>query len=327
MVNVIIPAAGVGTRLRPHTHTTPKALLPVAGRPILGHILDRLRDIPSLGTIRIVVGFLAEQVQAYVSTHFKLPVRFVQQDELLGLGYAVHLALDNTPDDAPLLVILGDTIVDVDLAQFVSGPDDTLGVKAVDDPRRFGVVEAKNGFVVSLVEKPAEPNSNLAVVGLYGIQRTALLRKCLRDVVGRAQKSAGEIQMTDALQGMIDAGSRMRAIPVDGWFDCGKVETLLETNRYLLAKRSLRYEIDSVVVIPPVHIAPSAVIERSVIGPYVSIGENARIADSTLKNSIVADNATVRHSILEDSIVGNNATVDRATAPVNVGDPSAANAR
>jgi glucose-1-phosphate thymidylyltransferase len=327
MVNVIIPAAGVGTRLRPHTHTTPKALLPVAGQPILGHILDRLGAIPNLGTVRIVIGFLGEQIKAYVSEHFTLPVRFVQQDELLGLGHSVYLALEDTSDDSPTLVILGDTILDVNLAPFVSGPDDTLGVKAVDDPRRFGVVEEKDGFATRLVEKPAVPKSNLAIVGLYGIQKTTLLRKCLKDVVGRTQKSAGEIQMTDALQGMIEAGSRMRVLPVDGWFDCGKVETLLETNRYLLARRSLRYEIEGVVVIPPVHIAPSAVIERSVIGPYVSIGENSRITDSTLKNSIVADAAKVSHSILEDSIVGNNASVDQATAPVNVGDPSAADSR
>jgi glucose-1-phosphate thymidylyltransferase len=326
MVNVIIPAAGVGTRLRPHTHKTPKALLPVAGQPILGHILDRLAAIPDLGTVRIVVGFLGEQIEAYVTKNFKLPVRFVRQQELLGLGFAVHLALEDTPDDSPLLVILGDTILDVDLSRFVSGPDDTLGVKAVDDPRRFGVVEVKDGLVQNLVEKPAHPKSNLAVVGLYGIQSTALLRRCLKDVVGRAQKSAGEIQMTDALQGMINSGSRMRAIPVDGWFDCGKVETLLETNRYLLGKRSLGYQIDGVVVIPPVHIAPTAVIERSVIGPYVSIGDKARISDSVLKNSIIADHATVSSCVLEDSLVGANAAVDSTAKPVNIGDSSSVGA-
>ncbi len=323
-INVIIPAAGVGTRLRPHTHTVPKALLPVAGQPILGHILERLSALKDIGTIRIVIGFLGEQIEEFVQKKFDLPVRFVHQDELLGLGYAVHLALEDTPDDRPLLVILGDTILDVDLAAFVIGSDDTLGVKAVDDPRRFGVIETDGEYVKRLVEKPANPPSNLAVVGLYGIQSTKLLRQCLKDVVASAKTTAGEIQMTDALQYMVERGSKMRAVLVDGWFDCGKVETLLETNRYLLAKSSLCYELESSLVLPPVYIAPSASVERSVIGPYVSIGDNARIADSVVKNSIIADGAQVSRCILEDSLVGARAIVERHSEHLNVSDSSIA---
>lgn len=321
-INVIIPAAGVGTRLRPHTHTAPKALLPVAGQPILGHILDRLAAVPDIGSIRIVVGFLGAQIERYVRESFSLPVQFVQQNELLGLGYAVHLALETTPDDNPVLVILGDTVLDVDLSEFTKGPDDTLGVKAVDDPRRFGVVETDNGYVSRLVEKPAEPKSNLAVVGIYGIQSTALLRSCLQDVVKGKLTSAGEIQMTDALQAMVQRGSRMRAVPVDGWFDCGKVETLLETNRYLLDKRSLRYELPGSIVQPPVFIAATAVIERSIVGPFVSVGEGARITDSVIKNSIIADGATITRCIMEDSLVGSNADVEGNPKRLNVGDSS-----
>lgn len=322
MINVIIPAAGVGTRLRPHTHTAPKALLPVAGQPILGHILDRVSNLKDLGTIRIVVGFLGDQIQEFVSRKFKLPVRFVQQDELLGLGYAVHLALQDKPDDSPVLVILGDTILDVDLASFVAGDDDTLGVKEVDDPRRFGVIETSGDYVRRLVEKPSDPPSNLAVVGLYGIRSTALLRKCLSDVIGSAKTTAGEIQMTDALQLMVERGSRMRAVRVDGWFDCGKVETLLETNRYLLSKGALRYELDGSIVIPPVYIAPSASVERSVIGPYVSVGDQARIVDSVVRNSIIADEAQVSRCVMEDSLVGARANVEGTAKRLNVGDSS-----
>lgn len=318
MINVIIPAAGVGTRLRPHTYTVPKALLPVAGKPILAHILDRIARLDNLGTVRIIVGFFGEQIEDYVKRAYDLPVRFVRQDELLGLGFAVHLALADTPDDSPVLVVLGDTILDVDLVQFVTGTDDTLGVKAVDDPRRFGVVETDGVYITRLVEKPANPPSNLAVVGLYGIQSTRLLRQCLKDVIASSKTSAGEIQMTDALQFMIERGSRMRAMTVDGWFDCGKVETLLETNRYLLAKNSSGYELDGSLVIPPVYIAPSALVERSVIGPFVSIGDHARIADSVVKNSIIADAAQVSRCIMEESVVGAGAVVERQAEVLNV---------
>lgn len=322
MINIIIPAAGVGTRLRPHTHTAPKALLPVAGQPILGHILDRLAGLNDLGTIRIVVGFLGDQIEGFVEKHFDLPIRFVRQDDLLGLGYAVHLALADTPDDNPVIVVLGDTILDVDLSLFVGSPDDTIGVKEVGDPRRFGVVETDGGYVTRLLEKPALPPSNLAVVGLYGIRSTALLRQCLAEIVRDANTSVGEIQMTDALQRMVDRGSRMRAVPVEGWFDCGKVETLLETNRYLLSKHPLQYELDGSIVIAPAYIAASASVERSVIGPYVSIGENARVVDSVVANSIIADEAQVSRCIMEDSLIGARAVVEGTAKHLNVGDSS-----
>lgn len=318
MINVIIPAAGVGTRLRPHTLTVPKALLPVAGRPILAHILDRVSCLPELGTVRIIIGFLGKQIEEYVRQNYNLKVQFVRQDELLGLGFAVHLALEDTPDDSPIVVVLGDTILDVDLSEFTTSTDDTLGVKEVDDPRRFGVVETDGAYIKRLVEKPANPPSNLAIVGLYGIQSTGLLRQCLKDVIASAKTSAGEIQMTDALQFMIERGSRMRAVTVDGWFDCGKVETLLETNRYLLAKNPLGYELDGSLVIPPVYIAPSALVERSVIGPFVSIGDRARIADSVVKNSIIADSAQISRCIMEDSVVGEGAVVERSAEQLSV---------
>ncbi len=322
MINVIIPAAGVGTRLRPHTHTAPKALLPVAGQPILGHILERLAGLKDLGTIRIVVGFLGDQIEEFTKENFNLPIRFVRQDELLGLGYAVHLALADTPDDNPVLVILGDTILDLDLTAFVESSEDVIGVKEVDDPRRFGVIETQGRYVKRLVEKPEIPPSNLAVVGLYGIRSTALLRQCLKDVISTAQKSAGEIQMTDALQAMVDRGSKMRAVLVDGWFDCGKVETLLETNRHLLSKQSLHYELNGSIVIPPVYIDPSATVERSVIGPYVSIGQGVRVAESVVTNSIIADGAQVSRCIMEDSLIGARAIVEGSAKRLNVGDSS-----
>lgn len=322
MFHVIIPAAGVGTRLRPHTHTTPKALLPVAGRPILGHILDRLVDLPGLGSIYVVVGFLGDQIKAYVRETYKRDVRFVDQFELRGLGFAVHLALAEMKSDDPVLVILGDTILDLDWSAFMSAGEDALGLVEVDDPRRFGVVELEGGFVKRLVEKPVAPPSNWAVVGLYGIHSTALLRRCLDDLVAGSTGGSGEVQMTDALQLFVQRGGRLRGVPVAGWYDCGNLETLLKTNRHLLDVQGGRHEVEGSLVVPPVYIAPSARVQGSVLGPHVSIGRGAQVTDSVIRDSIIADGARVSHCVLSDSVVGAGTVVEGTARRLNVGEGS-----
>lgn len=322
MINVIIPAAGVGTRLRPHTHTAPKGMLHVAGKPILGHILDRLAGLNDLGTIYLVVGFLAEKIEDFIKENYNLDIKFVHQEELRGLGFAVHLAMTQIPSDDPLLVILGDTIIEIDLADFMSGPDDALGVKAVDDPRRFGVAVEEDGYIRRLVEKPADPPSNLAVVGLYGIKRTRLLRQCLADIVARNQIAAGELQMTDALQLMVERGSKMAAHRVEHWFDCGKTETLLLTNQHLLEGHHKEYRYKDTIVVSPSYIAETATVERSVIGPHVSVGDGASVHDSVIVNSIISDGATVSRCVLEDSMIGSNAWVSGHIQRLNVGESS-----
>jgi len=324
MISVIIPAAGVGTRLRPHTHAMPKALLPVAGRPILGHILDRLADLPELGAVRVVIGFRGDQVEQYCRTNFDYEFHFVWQQQQRGLGHAIHLALADIPDRDQVIVILGDTILEVDLAAFLKSGANVLGVKAVDDPRRFGVVELNSDgtSVKRVVEKPTVPPSRLAVVGLYAIADTARLRLALDRVVAENETTAGEIQMTDALQYLIESGGSLRAATVDGWFDCGKFETLLQTNRYLLDKLATRYDINGSVVVSPCYIAPTAVIERCVIGPHVAIGRGATITDSVIADSIVDENAQVSRSVLRESIIGAGAVVNGQAQRLNIGGES-----
>ncbi len=322
MINVVIPAAGVGTRLRPHTHTAPKGMLHVAGKPILGHILDRLAGLKDLGTIYVVVGFMAEKIEEFIKSNYNLDIKFVHQEDLRGLGYAVHLAMEHLKSDDPLLVILGDTIIEIDLAAFMAGPNDALGVKVVDDPRRFGVAIEENGYIRQLVEKPANPPSNLAVVGLYGIKSTALLRQCLVDIVARNQTVAGELQMTDALQMMIERGSKMAAHRVEHWFDCGKTETLLLTNQHLLEGHHRQYTFKDSIVLSPSFVAESATIERSIIGPHVSIGDGASVRESVIINSIISDGASVSRCVLEDSMIGSNAWVTGHIQRLNVGESS-----
>jgi glucose-1-phosphate thymidylyltransferase len=320
-MKVIIPAAGTGTRLRPHTYSTPKALLHVAGKPILAHIMDRLLALPELDEIIIVTGFLGDKVREYLSAAYRANIRFVPQEQLRGLGYAIYLAAKHL-DGEPALVVLGDTILDTDFSHFIKSGEDVIGVRDVEDPSQFGVVEIVDGRISRLVEKPEKPKSTLAVVGIYGITSVGLLQECLGEIVERGLTTRGEIQVTDALQLMVDRGSVMVPHRVVGWFDCGTVETLLATNRHLLEGFSGTPQPAGSVVIAPSYIAPTAEIVRSVIGPYASIGAGARIVESVIRDCIVGENARVSRMLLENSMIGTAGKIDGTFDHFNIGDYS-----
>ena len=320
-MRAIIPVAGVGSRLRPHTFTLPKVLLTVAGKPILGHILDKIiGDGISEGTF--VVGDMSELIKEYVSgTYPSFKATYIEQEKRLGLGHAIYMSRE-TIDDEPVLIILGDTIFDVDLGPVLRQRFSSIGVKEVDDPRRFGVAELQDGTILRLVEKPEKPASNLAVVGLYYIANPRLLVSCLAELVDKDIRTKDEYQLTDALQMMIQRGEVMRTFMVEGWYDCGKPETLLSTNRALLEKKSTSRKIDGVVVIDPVFIAPTANLSHCVIGPYTSIGEHASITEAIVRNSIIGAEAQVHRALLDNSIVGSGAAVRGNYKRINVGDSS-----
>lgn len=319
-MRVIIPAAGIGSRLRPHTHTIPKSLLHVAGKPILGHILDSVVPLRP-DEIIIITGFLGEKVQEYVNEHYNITTRFVQQEDLLGLGFAINLGLEEMPD-SPILIILGDTIVDADIGEFTTSGDNVLGLMHVSDPNRFGIAEVKDGIVTGLVEKPAEPKSDLALIGLYFIQHSSTLKEALEQLIASGKKTKNEFQLTDALQLMIEGGVGFKTYPVDGWYDCGKRETLIATNRHLLDKHPETRKIDGNVIVEPSYIAETAIIENSIIGPHVSISDRAVVKNSIIKNSIVGFEAEVVNSILTDSLIGHKAAVTGDYGTLNVGDSS-----
>jgi len=320
-MRAIIPVAGIGTRLRPHTHTVPKVLLNVAGKPILGHILDKiLREGVTEATI--VVGHMSEQIREYVSTAFPaFRVDYVEQEEQLGLGHAIYVARE-TMGSAPVLIILGDTIFDVDLTPIMRGKVSSIGVKTVDDPRRFGVAETRDGRILRLIEKPEQPTSNLALVGLYWIVNTPLLVSTLESMVRDNVRTKGEYQLTDALQIMIDRGEPMTTFPVDGWYDCGKPETLLSTNRVLLERGSTYRPVDGVVIVEPVYISPTATIANAIIGPNTTVADHAVVTDSIVRNSIIGEHAQVTSSLLDTSIVGNGSMLVGRYNRFNVGDSS-----
>jgi glucose-1-phosphate thymidylyltransferase len=319
-MRAIIPVAGFGSRLRPHTFTLPKVLLNVAGKPIIGHILDQI-IAAGFDQATFIVGYLGDMVREYVTSQYDIKVDFVEQDERRGLAHAVYLAREGF-SSGPFLIILGDTIFDVDLKPVMSGTHTSIGVKQVEDPRRFGIAELKDGFVTKLTEKPENPTSKYAIVGLYWINKPRLLQECIEELMASDQKTKGEFQLTDALQLMIQHGERIQTFPVEGWYDCGKPETLLATNRHLLGKQTSSAAIDDVVIVPPVYISPKARIDHSIVGPYATVADGAVVTESIVRNCIIGEGAEVDKSLLEGSIVGINAVVRGSFNRINIGDSS-----
>ncbi len=321
-MKAVIPAAGIGTRLRPHTYSLPKALLFVAGKPIICHILDEVLSLEPSNVV-LIIGYKGDLVRSYVEEHYPgAPIEFIFQEERKGIGHAVHLTKEAANTSEPLLIILGDTILKTNLRAVTSVNYHVLGVKSVEDPRRFGVCVLEDDRIVRVVEKPKNPPSDLAVVGLYYLPDAPLLFDCLeRQIKGGIQR-LGEYQITDAIQMMIDKGAEFRPFIIDEWFDCGKKEALLETNQCLLTEELELPVYDGSLIVPPVSISPDATIENSIIGPYVSIASKVKVENSIIKNSILDEGASVKESLLDGSIVGSNAVIKGAFQSLNVGDSS-----
>lgn len=318
-MRAVIPVAGIGTRLKPHTYTTPKVLLNVGGKPMLGHILDKLLE-EKVHKATFVIGHLGNQIKDYVESEYpSIKADFIEQKKMEGLGHAIYTAIP-TFDDKEIFIILGDTVFDVYLKDVFKNKQSALGVKKVDDPARFGVAVLENGFIKKLVEKPTTPISNLALVGLYYIANADVLVKSLNKLVEKDIRTKGELQLTDALQMMLDDGEKMKTFDVDGWYDCGKPETLLSTNKFLLDKKSSSRKFENAVIISPSYIADDAKIDNSVIGPYATIDKGCIIKESVIKNSIVGANSQVSKAMLSGSIIGNNTVVKGAFKRLNIGD-------
>jgi glucose-1-phosphate thymidylyltransferase len=324
-MKIIIPVAGKGTRLRPHTLTIPKVLMKIAGKPILGHLMDKIKRIKHVSEVVIVMGSDQEIIKDYLNKHYKLKFTYAIQDEPLGLGHAIHTgiaSLKKLKED--VLVILGDTLFDVDLKKIYNSRHSVIAVKKVDDPRRFGVVEfGKDGFITRFVEKPKDKTvskSNDAIVGIYYFKEANILKNALNYIIKNNIKTKNEYQVTDALHKMVDDKYKFKTAFVDGWLDCGKKETVLESNDYLLRKkRKVQLDFKGSEIIQPVNIHNSAIILNSVIGPNVSIGKNSSFISSTILHSIIGDECTIVDSKIKDSIIGNNSIVKKIKGILNLG--------
>lgn len=320
-MNVIIPVAGLGTRLRPQTWSKPKPLVSVAGKPVLGHVLDRLAPL-SLDRVVFVTGYLGEQIEEYVRKNYDFEAIFVEQRAQLGQSHAVIQARGAVR--GPTLVVFPDMLFEADIEQLkVLDADGALFVKEVPNPQRFGVVVLENGRIKRLIEKPVEPVSNLAVVGLYYLREIQDLFNAIDHQMRCDVQQYGEYFLADALQSMIDQGCDFAALKVTVWEDCGKPEALLGTNRYLLKRQDSPVPaVEGAVIVPPSFIDPSATIRNSVIGPFASIGARVTVSNSIVTDSIVDEGAQLDAVMLTRSIIGRQAYVRGDFMQVNVGDSS-----
>ena len=287
-MRAIIPVAGHGTRLEPHTLTLQKCLLPVAGKPVLEHILDRITNA-GITDVTLITGHLGEQVVEFCTSYPNANFTFVEQKERLGLGHAIYQGLDSVKD--PLLIVLGDSIFELDYNRFLSSPNSTIGVAPVPDPKRFGIVELKGDIISNVWEKPDNPPSNLALIGIYYISSQLELSMGIEHLIKNNIRTKNEYQLTDAFQVMIDKGHIFNAFEIDECLDCGIPETLLSTNSILLERKG-----DN-------SINPSAIINDSNL-KNCTISENCLINNSQLENVIVLRGGEVINQKIKNTIVG-----------------------
>jgi glucose-1-phosphate thymidylyltransferase len=328
-MKIIIPLAGYGSRLRPHTYTRPKPLIDVAGKPALGHLLDKLMHLDGVEEFIFITGYLGDQIEEYVKNNYQFKAHFIEQKELLGQSHAIALARDYITE-SPVFVIFVDTLFEADLQIVQTTPADAvIFVHPVDDPRRFGVVKLNpEGNITEFIEKAENPPTNLAIVGMYYIKNGRALMEAFDWQLREQKKTKGEYFIADALQHMVDQGYHFTTATVSAWLDVGVPATVLSTNRYLLHQGgmdnspALQNHYDQAIIIPPVNIHPSARIERSVIGPDVSVAANCEVRDSIIRNSIIGEGSHIEDALLAGSLIGKFAHVGGRYRAYNVGDSS-----
>lgn len=323
-MKAIIPVAGAGTKLRPHTYTQPKALIPLAGKTVLSIIVDQLVEA-GIKDFIFIIGYMGEKIKDYVNANYPhLQTDFITQTTRQGTGHAIEIT-QILAGEEELLIVFGDTIAEYDIKAVLASPYSMLGVKKVDDPRNFGVVEINDeGKIIRVVEKPAIPKSNLALVGIYKIKETALLYDCLIDIHNNQIKSYDEFSLTDAIECMIRKDIRFDYFKVQSWFDCGRKESLLESNAILLKKFGGKIVpnniVDNSIIIPPVSIGENCTIVNSVVGPYVAIGDNCIVNKTIVRDSIVGSYSRLEELVLANSLIGSDAEIKGVTQNLNIGD-------
>ncbi len=326
-MKAIILVAGAGTRLQPHTYTQPKALLPIAGKNILSHIVEQLHKEGGITEFIFVIGYLGVKIYQYVKQAYPhLHCDYVPQTDPLGTAHAVSLTKPLVGNDE-VFVVLGDTIAEYDVKDVLKSPHSMLGVKQVTNPQDFGVAQiGQDGFIQHVDEMPDMPMTNMALVGLYKIKETALLFKTIHEQLeGKIQnKKKGDYNLTDALDHMIvKHGVHFKAFTVRNWIDCGRKESLLQSNAVLLRNNADNYKTDRFpgsIILPPVSIAEGCTITNSIIGPNVTIGSKSIIRQARIHDSIIGSDTTITDVVLRDSLIGSDASVKGMSTSLNIGD-------
>ena len=328
-MKVIIPLAGFGKRMRPHTWSRAKPLLHVAGNTIIGHLLDLMAAVTTEEVI-FVVGYKSDEIEGWIREHYpQLDAHFVIQEEMLGQAHAIWMCKEFL-DDGEVLVAFGDGVVDAEYAQ-IPDPDvdGVILVQKMEDPRTFGVVVTDEaGYVTDFIEKPATMEHKDVIAGIYWFKNGNQLLDAIETVIGENRRSKGEYYLVDAYKVMQEQGAKFRAKETIFWLDAGKPDYMLDTNARLLG---LGYGTENAIelsysgeftVLPPVYLHESARVENSVIGPYVSIGADAVVKNSIIRHSIIDNGAHIEKAILEDSLIGENTEVKGTHKKLFIGDNS-----
>lgn len=327
-MKAVVPLAGKGTRLRPHTHHTPKALLKVAGKPVLAYILDDLRAL-GVEEMVFIVGHLREECEAWIDAEYPdIRSHYVLQEVQDGTAGAIALAEPYVDED--VLIMFPDAVLEVDYGLIQALPADSAGViwaKEVEDYQRYGVIVTNDdGTMARIVEKPSEPVSKLANIGLYYIADHQLLFEGVRHAISTDPGPGGEYYLTDAFQYMVDRGSRILTAPVEGWWDAGKPETLLETNAHLIAAGRGGVDPSAVVegaeIVEPVRLEAGVSVRGGRIGPNVTLEAGASAVDCQIQNTVVGAQAVLEDARLHDSIIGGHAQIRSVAGSLSVTDHS-----
>jgi len=325
-MKAILPVAGKGTRLRPHTHTKAKSLVNVAGKTVLEHIIERLKGA-AVEEYIFIIDDNGQQIKDFMAQRFPdLNCSFYVQQERLGPAHAVALGAPSIHAGDDLLVVFNDTIFVTDLATIPTicgNADGLIYSKEVEDYQRFGVNVVEGEFIVDMVEKPDTPISRLAQVGLYYMKDGCGFIAAIKATIDAGETVKGEYYLPAVFMRMVRSGLKFKAPEIDDWLDCGKPETLLETNRFLLKGRHhIHGDVQDSVLIEPVHIGEGAVIKNSIIGPNVSVAPGSVIENSVISDSIINTDNTVQNLILDHSLLGDSVSLIGSPRRMNIGDHS-----
>jgi glucose-1-phosphate thymidylyltransferase len=316
-MKAIIPVAGIGTRLQPLTNKTPKVLISVAGKPMLFHLIDEIIKNGKIDTVILIIGYLGEQIITAVKKEYKnssVKFEFAEQKEMLGLGHAVYHGEDFI-DNEPILIVLGDTIFEFDFESMLRSDYSAIGYKDVEDTSRFGIIESDEGYIRRMIEKPAPgvTQSKSAIAGIYFIKEGKELMKAIRHLMDNDIRTKNEYQLTDALMEMVKRGVKMVPFEIINWFDCGKPETLLSTNTYILNRDHMEEnpnEFINTKLRQAVYIGENCVIENSEIGPDVTITDGVTVRNSIITNSLILENSAVENGRLDNVILGSGEKIE-----------------
>lgn len=331
-MKIIIPMAGRGSRLRPHTLTVPKPLVPVAGKPLVQRIVEDLNEAldETVDEVAFIIGDFgkeAEEQLQQIASNIGAKCSIYQQETPLGPGHAVLCAEESL--DGHCLVAFADTLFKANFT-FDVETDGIIWVQKVEDPSSFGVVTVgENGFIKDFVEKPTDFVSDLAIVGIYYFRDGNKLKQTLKEIVEKDIREKGEYQLTTALEMLKSSGTQFKPSQIEEWLDCGNKENVVATNQRMLELKKDTEELvspdliqENSIIIPPCYIGKNVRLLNSVVGPYVSIGNNSAVEHSVISNSLVQNNSQVSNANLKDSMLGNEVVYEGRRSEISIGDYS-----